>query len=77
MLQIPLLIIRKRAFSCEAKWRAEKLDTPLLTCEYAVFRDGVRKSVLPILLFPLNQNCVAVTPMTNQRRQNYSCIVSR
>ena len=37
----------------EAKWCADFSDTPLLNCGFVVSRDGVRKSVLPILLFPL------------------------
>ena len=45
----------KGLISFKVKWCADFSDTPLLTCGFIVFRDGVRKSVLPILLLPLSR----------------------
>ena len=52
-VRIPVRIIPKGMLHFEAKWCANFSDTPLLTCDFVVFRGGVRKSVFLRVLFPL------------------------
>ena len=55
LLQIPLQIIPKEAFSFEKKWCADFSNTPLLTCENDYFWGEALTSGLPRFLFPLDR----------------------
>ena len=52
LLQIPLQIITKGAFSSEAKWCADYSNTPLLNCAFVVFLGRSAKDCCAPLFIP-------------------------